>query len=209
MSAEEIKIKIFRKMEKLKKPLLFFLIFSLIISVFINYRYYELRREEEKRFTFFLDDFYSEIYRAISGVETLIQEEPANGELDSSLAVLRSQLYLLNHMLTRISYYMGGDWGGSNDIRETATIINSGIDFNGHYIPPFRKDNELNKNEIAFLKAFKVYLENIRDSLRSEEAVYYVNKNIGKDEFGRIISGDLIRLNYPSFINEYIEQDNK
>lgn len=155
-----------------KKPLLFFLIFLLSISLFVNYQYYKVCQEKEKQFSIFLNDFYSEVDRSILLLDTLIQEEPADDRLNSALIGLTHHLKILDHMLSRTPHYMDGINGGPNDIGVTASIINSGTNYRGHNIPPFRNEGILSQNELAFLKAFEAYMKNIHDRLTEEDVMF-------------------------------------
>lgn len=193
-----------------KKPLFLFLIFSLSISLLFNYQYYKMHQEKETQFSFFLNDFDYEIDRAISSLDTLIEEEPTDDRLNSALIGLNHHLDILEHMLSRTPYYIGGIGGGvTTDIGRTSSIINFGTNHRGHYIPPFRKDNELSQNELAFLKAFKAYMDNIYDRLRSEETGQLVIKpspKINKYEFNDIVSKTILGgFHYNSFLDEYID----
>jgi hypothetical protein len=188
-----------------KKPLLFFLIFLLSISLFVNYQYYKVCQEKEKQFSIFLNDFYSEVDRSILLLDTLIQEEPADDRLNSALIGLTYHLKILDHMLSRTPHYMDGINGGPNDIGVTASIINSGTNYRGHNIPPFRNEGILSQNELAFLKAFEAYMKNIHDRLTEETDKFRSNRDINKYEFNKIISDTVMKdIYYPFFLNEYI-----
>lgn len=108
-----------------------------------------------------------------------------------------------HHLAT--PHYMDGINGGPNDIGVTACIINSGTNYRGHSIPPFRKDGELSQNELAFLKAFEAYMKNIHDRLTEETDKFRSNRDINKYEFNKIIADTVMKdIYYPLFLDEYI-----
>jgi hypothetical protein len=111
----------------------------------------------------------------------------------------------LDHMLSRTPHYMDGINGGPNDIGVTASIINSGTNYRGRSIPPFRNGGKLSQNELAFLKAFKAYMQKIHDRLTEETDKFRSNRDINKYEFNKLISDTVMKdIYYPLFLDEYI-----
>jgi hypothetical protein len=105
---------------------------------------------------------------------------------------------------------MDGINGGPNDIGVTASIINSGTNYRGHNIPPFRNEGILSQNELAFLKAFEAYMKNIHDRLTEETDKFRSNRDINKYEFNKIISDTVMKdIYYPFFLDEYINCDSE
>lgn len=193
-----------------KKVLLLFLTFTLIISLSFNYQYYKLIKNKNDKFQIFLNDFYHEVDLTIHTLDTLIQEKPADNRLNDTLVGLRIHLKSLDYMIRDIPRYIDILAGGSNDMGDVSYIINSGTNYQGHYIPPFGKDGKLTENELAFLREFKIYMENIRKHLQSKETVFKVNNKISVYEYNDIISKNIIDdINYTLFLDKYIESNNK
>jgi len=89
---------------------------------------------------------------------------------------------------------------------ECLTLSITGIIIAGHYIPPFREDHKLSQNELAFLRAFKTYMDNIRDRLLEETD--QLKRGINKYEYDNIISDTIFKSmegSYPLFLDEYID----
>ncbi len=191
--------------KKSKQSVLSFLVFLLIASLLINYQYYKKHHEEKKQFSIFLHDFYYEVEDIVSRLDTLIQEEPTDDRLNSELISLTKHLDILNHMLERVPYYMQEQGGMPNYVGRVSHIINFGSHYDEHYIPPFRSGNILNQKELAFIKAFKARMEEIKSHLELEETGE-LNTDIDKHIFNNI-NNILIDRHYKLFLNEYLDLD--
>ena len=202
---------------KSKQIFVIFLIFLLIVSLLLNYQYYKRHQEAKGQFSSFLHDFYYEVEDIIAILDTLIQEEPTGERLNNELTRLTKHLDILNHMAERVPYYMYGSRGGiRNDLGIVSGIINYGFNYRfgtnypEHYIPPFRSGNILNQKELAFIKAFKAYMEELKSDLQLEETGELnrdFNKRIFTDIMTEHTSDDIYFSHYRIFLNKYLDID--
>lgn len=192
---------------KFKRPLFFFLIISLLISLHFNHKYYKKHQEEKTEFSIYLNDFYYELDRTISSLGSLIRNEPTDDSLRDLLIGLKEHLNLLDYMLRHIPYYMPDLYGGYNLISRASSIIYSGDYYREQYIPPFGEDHTLSQKELAFFRAFKAYLEKIRDYLMSEETGQ-LNREIDKHMYNKLVAATLVgNTEYLSFLDAYLDYD--
>lgn len=187
-----------------KQGLILLLLVLFIASLYLNFLYYQSERNKGTHISIFVTDFYYEVNQSVLTLETLINTEPTGNELYIQLDSLIRHLNTLDHMLRRTPYYMGGITGGANDISVVAGIINSGTTHQEKYIPPFRADNQLDQSEIAFLKAFKEYMDNLRLAFQAPETDQLA-QDITRDKYNMIISNHVqMEVLYPSFLDEYM-----
>jgi len=190
----------------ISKKVILFMIISLSLSLFFNYKFYKYIREENELYTIYINDFFIEIENAILQIE-LITKEKNKEDIHQQIFSLTEHLNNLDYMVRRVPYYIDGMGGLSNFIGTASTVINRGTKYEGSYIPPFINDHKLTKQEIAYLELLKSYLEIIYKDLLSKRN-NQLSEDITKNKFKNIINENIyVSGKEDKLLEEYINND--
>lgn len=179
------------------------LICLLLISLFLNYHLYSENQEKNSYYTvYYIEDFFNELQESILSLKSIIADEETDYR---EISYLVERLNYLDYMVRRVPYYFDGMGGGTNYIGYAAVVMNRGISYEGHVIPPFFEDQEINQSELAFLKLFKDRLTSIYAQLQSEDTNKLAN-NVTKNRFDNIIMKDIFIVGAErELVEEYLK----
>jgi hypothetical protein len=180
---------------KVNKVVIGFLTFLLVISLFVNYQYLKEKQEQQHQYRLFLNHFYSAVYLSLDSVNTILNEEQAENELNGELKRLSLYLDQTDHFLTKSAMYLDGiDHRGITFVHMASNVINFGTEHNGKHIPPFGKDEALRQSEQKYLFGIKEYLEDIHTKLYSKETGQE-NPYLSQHTFNHIIQNSNWNVN--------------
>jgi hypothetical protein len=192
--------------QKVKKITIAVLIFSLGISIFLNYQYFKEKQEQQRQYETFLNHYYGAIHESLLSVNRLLDNEHQSKEqINRELINLSEHLNRFAYISSSAAYYVEGVYvSGINLFRLAANVIMLGGKHNGEQIPSFIENNQLTKSEKVYLTEIKKHLEYIHVKLYLEETGQE-NSHLSKDEF-RSIGGYVTRIGseHERLLEEYI-----
>ncbi|MUK88501.1 hypothetical protein GMD78_08860 [Ornithinibacillus sp. L9] len=187
-----------------RKAMILILIGLLFISLILNYKFYRTNQERNNYYTIYINDFFYEIKNSIEQLDLIIE---GNNEIDlhREFSSLTEKLSNMDYMISRVPYYIDGMGGLSNFIGDALAVINRGTNYKGKYIPSFIDDQELNQQEIAYLRLMKEYFVSIYEQLVLEETGQ-LSESITKQQFIDIINENIFVLGkQDELLEEYIK----
>jgi len=175
------------KMPKLNKIAISLLMCLLIISLYINYQYFNEKQKQEHQYRIYLNHFYFSIYDSLNIVSKILNEELTGDQLNKEFMRLGFSLNKADDLLTESALYLEGvNHHGITFFRLASEAIIYGTEYKGKQIPAFGSDFKINQSERAYLNELEKYLKDIHKKLYSEEtgqeapgiSKYVFNKDI-------------------------------
>lgn len=178
------------------------LICLLLISFYTNYQYYLRKQQEKIQHKVYLNHLYFGFDELLTTLDTLLEEELPEAQLNKELLRLSQCLTKVEYLLTESPIYIEGVQNhGITTFQLVHQTIIYGSVYNGTQIRAFGEDSELNRCERAYLIELRDTVKDIHAKLYSEETGQE-NPNISKHVLNNIISDNLEYL----FIDKYLEQ---